>query len=211
MIYERRMTGLRIVVGALALGWEVALAGGGPLGIDHEVPFDQNGIWARKYQTGLEAGVVAVEVAGALWLGNDDKLGHTFWQTIDASVISGVAATVLKKTVGRPRPNQGNDPNRWFKGGCCESFPSGEVTLQASFVTPFIVNYAHDHPWIWAMEILPAYDAAARLKSHAHWQTDVIAGWVLGTGVGYWSARRQIPLSVELLPHGLSVGFYKRF
>src|SRR5581483_7470893 len=155
---------LRIVVGALALGWEVALAGGGPLGIDHEVPFDQNGIWARKYQTGLEAGVVAVEVAGALWLGNDDKLGHTFWQTIDASVISGVAATVLKKTVGRPRPNQGNDPNRWFKGGCCESFPSGEVTLQASFVTPFIVNYAHDHPWIWAMEILPAYDAAARLK-----------------------------------------------
>jgi hypothetical protein len=198
-------------MGVLALGWGIAAAGGGPLGIDHEVGFDQNGIWARKYQTGLEGGVWVVEVVGALWLGNDDKLGHTFWQTIDATVISGVASTVLKRVTGRARPNQGNDPNRWFKGGCCQSFPSGEVTLQASFVTPFIVDYAHEHPWIWALEILPAYDAAARLKSHAHWQTDVIAGWVLGTGVGYWAAQRKIPLSVQILPGGVSVGLYKRF
>ncbi len=211
MIYGQWQAGLRIGIGALALGWGVATAGGGPLGIDHEVGFDQSGIWARKYQTALENGVIAVELAGALWFGNDDKLGHTFWQTIDASVISGVAATILKKTTGRARPSQGNDPNAWFKGSCCESFPSAEVTLQASFVTPFIVDYAHDHPWIWALEILPVYDAAARLKSHAHWQTDVIAGWVLGSGVGYWSAQRQIPLSVKLLPGGLSVGISKRF
>jgi membrane-associated phospholipid phosphatase len=206
MIYGQRKIGLRMGIGALALGWGVATAG-----IDHEVAFDQSGIWARKYQTGLESGVVAVEVVGALWFGNDDKLGHTFWQTIDSSVISGVAALILKKATGRARPSQGNDPNAWFKGSCCESFPSGEVTLQASFVTPFIVDYAHEHPWIWALEILPVYDAAARLKSHAHWQTDVIAGWVLGSGVGYWSAQRQIPLSVKLLPGGLSVGLYKRF
>jgi hypothetical protein len=205
------MKWVKIVPVLLALGWEVAAAGGGPLGIDHEVGFDQSGIWARKYQTGLEFGVIAVEVGGALWLGNDDKLGHTFWQTIDASVIAGAAATVLKKTTGRARPDQGNDPNRWFRGSCCESFPSGEVTLQASFVTPFIVDYAGEHPWVWALELLPIYDATARLKSHAHWQTDVIAGWALGTGVGYWSAKRQIPLSVQILPGGFSVGLSKRF
>jgi undecaprenyl-diphosphatase len=205
------MTWRQIVVAALSLGWGLAAAGGGPLGIDHEVGFDQSGIWARHYQTDLELGVIAVELGGALWLGNGDKLGHTFWQTLDASVISGAAALVLKKTTGRARPYQGNDPNSWFKGSCCESFPSGEVTLQASFVTPFIVQYSREHPWIWAMEVLPVYDAIARLKSHAHWQTDVIAGWALGTGVGYWSARRQIPLSVEILPGGLSVGLYKRF
>ena len=194
-----------------ALAWSVAVAGGGPLGIDHEVGFDQSGIWARKYQTGLEVGVVAIEIGGALWLGNDDELGHTFWQTIDASVISAVAATALKKTIGRARPDQGNNPNRWFRGSCCESFPSGEVTLQASFVTPFIVDYGREHPWVWALEALPVYDGTARLKSHAHWQTDIIAGWLLGTGVGYWSAKREIPLSVEVLPHGISVGWSKRF
>jgi hypothetical protein len=62
-----------------------AYAGGGLFGIDHELPLDQNGIWARNYQTGIEYGAIAVEVAGSLWFGNDNELGHTFWQTIDAS------------------------------------------------------------------------------------------------------------------------------
>lgn len=180
-------------------------------GFDHELALDQSGIWARNYQTGLEYGVVALEVAGSLWLGNDDALGHTFWQTIDASVISGVGAAVVKRATGRPRPYQGDDPNQWLKGSRYQSFPSGEVTLQASFVTPFIANYARQNPWVWALEILPVYDAVARLKSQAHWQTDVIAGWALGTGVGYWSTTRATPISVQILPGGLSVGFSKRF
>ena len=205
------MRSLRFSVLLLALASGAACAGGGPLGIDHEIGFDQSGIWARKYQTALEFGVIATEIGGALWLGSDDELGHVFWQTIDSSVITGVAATVLKKTTGRARPSQGNDPNRWFRGGCCESFPSGEVSLQASFVTPFIVHYAGEHPWIWALELLPLYDGTARLKSHAHWQTDVIAGWLLGSGVGYWSAKRNMPLSVEILPRGVTIGFSKRF
>src|SRR5476651_1238066 len=66
-------------------------ANSGPLGIDHELALDQNGIWARRYQTGLEYGVIAVEVGGALWFGNDNELGHTFWQSADASIISGIA------------------------------------------------------------------------------------------------------------------------
>jgi hypothetical protein len=180
-------------------------------GFDHELRLDENGIWARKYQTGLQDGVIALEVAGSLWLGNDDEFGHTFWQTIDASVISGAGAQVLKYAFSRARPTQGDDPNQWFKGRGHESFPSGEVTLQASFVTPFIANYGRQDPWVWALEILPVYDAVARLKSQAHWQTDVIAGWALGTGVGYWTTTRAIPLSVQILPGGLSVGFSKRF
>jgi membrane-associated phospholipid phosphatase len=180
-------------------------------GFDHEWSLDENGIWARKYQTALQDGVIALEVAGSLWYGNDDELGHTYWQTVDSSVISGVAAQLLKYSFSRARPYQGDNPNAWFKGSGYQSFPSGEVTLQASFVTPFIVNYGRQDPWVWALELLPAYDAIARLKSQAHWQTDVIAGWALGTGVGYWSTTRAVPLSVQILPGGLSVGFSKRF
>jgi hypothetical protein len=180
-------------------------------GLDHELPLDQNGIWARNYQTGLEYGVVAIEVAGSLWFGNDNELGHTFWQTVDASAVSGIGATVLKYAFSRARPDQGDNPNAWFKGGGYQSFPSGEVTLQASFVTPFITNYARQDPWIWCLELLPMYDAMARLKSQAHWQSDVIAGWALGTGVGYWSTTRGTPLSVQILPRGVSIGFSKRF
>jgi undecaprenyl-diphosphatase len=196
---------------ALLLPLSGPVLAGGPFGIDHEWSLDQHGVWARKYQTALEVGVVGVELAGAGWLGNEDPVGHVFWQTIDASVVSGVASLALKKATGRARPSQGRDPDRWFRGSCCESFPSGEVTLQASFVTPFIVDYGHDHPWVWALELLPIYDGIARMKSQAHWQSDVIAGWALGTLAGYWSTTRRIPLTVEILPRGVSVGLSKRF
>jgi hypothetical protein len=195
---------------AVALFAQCAHAGG-PFGIDHELTLDQSGIWARKYQTALETSVVAFEVAGSLWFGNDNELGHTLWQTVDSSVISGVGAQLLKYGFGRARPSQGNDPNAWFKGSHYQSFPSGEVTLQASFVTPFIANYARENPWIWSLEVLPLYDAIARMKSQAHWQSDVIAGWALGSAVGYWATTRDTPLSVQILPGGLSVGFSKRF
>jgi undecaprenyl-diphosphatase len=188
-----------------------AEANSGPLGIDSELPLDANGIWARRYQTGIENGVIAVEVAGALWLGNDDKLGRAFWQDIDSTALSGIAAQLLKYAVGRPRPSQGDDPNAFFKGSHYRSFPSGEVTLQAAFVTPLIVNYYKQDPWVWALETLPVYDAIARLKSRAHWQTDVIAGGLLGTGFGYWATTRSTPLSVQFLPRGVTVGFSKRF
>jgi PAP2 superfamily len=191
---------------ALLLIWNHAYAG-----IDRELSYDERGLYSQSVQSGLQYGVIAVEVAGALWFGNDDPLGHTFWQTVDSSTIAGISSTVLKRAFGRARPYQGDNPNRWFQGSCCQSFPSGEVTLQASFVTPFIVDYSKEHPWVWALEILPVWDAYARLRSQAHWQTDVIAGWALGTGVGYWSTTRATPLAVQILPGGLSVGFSKRF
>ena len=206
------MRRLALFLALLLVGAEdCAHADGGPLGIDHAWALDQSGIWARHYQTALQFSVIAVEVGGALWLGNDDRLGHTFWQTMDSSVVAGIASQALKLTFSRARPNQGNDPDKWFQGRCCESFPSGEVTLQASFVTPLIVNYRKDTPWIWALELLPLYDSIARLKSQAHWQTDVLAGWALGSAVGYWSASRKTPIFVQVLPRGVSIGLSKRF
>jgi hypothetical protein len=72
-------------------------------GFDHELQLDQNGIWARPHQTGLENGVIALEVAGSLWFGNDSELGHTLWQTIDSSAISEIGAAALKHAF-KPRP-----------------------------------------------------------------------------------------------------------
>jgi hypothetical protein len=197
---------------ALLLGAGAAYAGDGLLGIDHEWHYDNSGIWARTYQTDLEYALIATEGVGALWLGNDDPLGHEFWQSIDSTVVSGAAAQILKYAFSRARPYQGNRPDSWFQGRCCQSFPSGEVTLQASFVTPIILGEAaRGHPWIWALELLPLYDGIGRLKQQAHWQSDVIAGWALGTAVGYWSAHRDTPLSVEILPGGMGIGFHKQF
>lgn len=209
----RRCRALRawLALGPCLLVAMSARAGGGPLGIDREWGLDQSGIWARKYQLGLEYGVIGFDVGGALWFGNDDRFGHSLWQAADAELVSAVAANLLKIAFSRARPDQGNNPNAWFKGRCCESFPSGEVTLQASFVTPLIVDYHQDRPWIWALEVLPLYDGIARLKSQAHWQSDVLAGWALGSAIGYGMTRLNVPLTVRVLPRGLTVGLSRQF
>ncbi len=201
----------RLLGAALLAAQGAATAAGGPLGIDHTVTLDEHGIWSRRDQRLLEFGVVGVEIAGAVWFGDSDRLGHSFWQAIDASAISAVAAAGLKSVFSRARPSAGTGPYQWFKGAGNRSFPSGEVTLQAAFVTPLIANHAGREPWLWALEALPAYVGIARLKSQAHWQTDVLAGWALGTATGYWAVRRDAPLSVQLLPRGVSIGYSTRF
>lgn len=187
------------------------LAGGGPLGIDRRVSQDDSGIWQRKYQNDLMALMIGGEIAGALWEGGETRLGRTFWQSIDASVLGGASAEVLKVTFSRERPSVTDNPNHFFSGGGNRSFPSSEVTAASAIVTPFVAEYRHDHPSVYALEILPVYDMVARVKVWGHWQTDVLAGFALGTGFGLYAHSREQPLILTALPDGFMVGLHKKF
>ena len=180
-------------------------------GIDHVVNFDQSGIWNRNIQKGLEYTLIGGEIAGALWLGAEDRLGKTFWQAIDSSALGGVSSEAMKHIFTRSRPDQSNDPHLWFQGSNHYSFPSGEVTTVAAIVTPFVLEYGHDYPAVYALELLPAYQAIARVKVHAHWQTDVLAGFALGTGMGWLAHTRDSPVILGVLPHGFMIGLPKQF
>lgn len=193
-----------------SVGPMCARAGGGPLGLDYRLSYDNSGIWARSNQVALIDGMIGVVAAGALWEGGDDRLGKTFWQSVDAGVISGVASTALKYAFSRERPSQTSDPNEWFTGHG-QSFPSGEVTTTSSLVTPFVLEYGRDHPAVYALELLPIYDAVARMKTWGHWQSDVLAGYVLGTASGYFLHRSGSPLIFSIMPHGIQVGISKQF
>jgi undecaprenyl-diphosphatase len=190
-----------------------AFAGGGPLGIDHEWSYDNSGIWARPKQLTLEYGMIAFEVGGAVWEGGETRFGRTLWQSVDSSVASGIVALALKYATSRVRPiDSGGDPNLWFKGHGNQSFPSGEVALVSSGITPIVLEYRRDDPWVYALELLPLYDGIARMKVQAHWQSDVIAGFALGTGVGWlMHGREGTPYVLSVLPHGFYIGLKKSF
>ena len=188
-----------------------ALAGGGPFGIDHRVPEDDSGIWQRDYQRALVEVMIVGEVAGAVWEGGETRLGKTFWQSIDASVIGGVAAGAMKITFSRERPSESDNPNKFFQGNGHRSFPSGEVTAVSAIVTPFVLEYRHDSPSIYVLELLPAYDMVARVKVRGHWQSDVLAGFALGTAAGVYTHSRTQLLILTALPQGFMVGLRKRF
>ncbi len=188
-----------------------ARAAGGPFGIDHLVHSDNRGIWARHDQKVLIGATILTVVGGSLALGDQDKLGDTFWRSLDSIAVASAIAQGGKWIFQRERPSETSDPNKWFQGTRYQSFPSGEVTAIAGAVTPFVAVYGHDHPAMYALELLPLYDAIARVKTHGHWQSDVLVGWALGTGVGIWAARRQSPLILSWLPHGFAIGFVHRF
>src|SRR5579863_10400115 len=187
------------------------LAGGGPFGIDNEWSYDNAGIWKCNYQEFLEYGLIVGEVGGALWEGGETRFGRTLWQSIDASAASGLVALGMKYAFSRVRPDaSNNDPNLWFKGGGNQSFPSGEVTEVSSIVTPLVLEYGHDDPWVYALEALPVYDGIARMKVQAHWQSDVLAGFALGTGTA-WLIHRSpnSPFILRVMPHGIYAGLGK--
>jgi len=180
-------------------------------GIDHVVSFNQSGIWNRNIQKGLEYTLIGGEIAGALWLGGEDRLGKTFWQAIDSSAVAGITSEAMKHIFTRARPDQGGDPHNWFQGAGHYSFPSGEVTAVTAIVTPFMFEYGHDHPVVYALALLPTYDAIARVKSQAHWQTDVVASVALGTLTGFLAHARDSPFILSALPRGFMIGVHKQF
>ncbi len=205
------MSGFRCAALALAL-WVCAAsadAAGGPLGIDHRLNRDEHGVWSRANQLRLERSLIAGELALALWEGGETRLGRTAWQSIDSSLLAALAAEAGKRTFGRERPYQSDDPNRFFHGG--QSFPSGEVALASSVVTPFVLEYGRDSPAVYLLELVPAYDAVARMKSQAHWQTDVLAAFALGTATGWYAHSRDLPFTLSVLPHGFMVGIRRQF
>ena len=200
---------LPLLLEFLSVGF--ARAGGGPLGIDHMLSYDDSGIWKRSTQQALIYTLIGGEIAGGVWLGGEDRLGKTFWQAIDSSALGAVSSEAMKHIVTRSRPDQSSDPNLWFQGKGHYSFPSGEVTAVTAITTPFVFEYAHDYPAVYALLLLPAYDSIARMKVQAHWPTDVLAGVALGAGTGYFAHTRDSPIILGVVPGGFMVELRKQW
>lgn len=208
---RRQRKGWWSAAAGLALSIATAAHAGGLLGIDHRLNYDDSGIWKRRNQVILQDVAPLVVLAGALWEGDDTRFGHTSWQAIDSMLIGTVTQAGMKIAFSRSRPTQTDNPNRWFQGKGNKSFPSGEVMAITTAVTPYIIEYGHDYPAVYALELLPLYDAVARVKVRAHWQSDVLASFLIGTAIGAYTHSRDSSLTVGVLPHGVTIGWKKSF
>jgi len=179
----------------------VALAQGcGWSHIDHEIGFSDSGMWNPNVYRGIVGALTIAQVGGALWEGSESRFGKTMWQGIDGKYI-----------FTRARPDQGNNPCLWFQGSSHKSFPSGEASVAAALVTPYVIEYAGENPLAYALLALPLYVGIGRLKNQAHWQTDVIAGWAVGGLSGWYAHSRETPILIQILPHGFQVGLKASF
>jgi undecaprenyl-diphosphatase len=199
------LTGLILIApgcGAQNCGWSR---------VDHRVSFDASGAWNPNVYRSLVGALTVAEIGGAVWEGAETRLGKTMWQGIDSQIIAGVTANVSKFIFTRERPSTTDNPCLWFQGGSNYSFPSGEASVAAALVTPYVLEYGDENPATYALILLPIYVGAGRIKNQAHWQTDVLAGWGIGGLSGWYAHGRNVPIMVELLPHGFAVGYKGQF
>jgi undecaprenyl-diphosphatase len=130
---------------------------------------------------------------------------------MDSQLLAVGSTTAMKYAFMRERPRDTSNPNEWFAHGSDYSFQSTEAGLAAALVTPFVLEYGSEHPSAYGLLLLPLYVGVGRVKNQEHWQTDVLAGWAIGSLSGWFAHSRKTPLIVQVLPHGLVVGLKTQF
>jgi hypothetical protein len=201
------------VLGLVTLVGGQARAGGGPLGIDSAVPYNDSRLYDEDLQRAAYRALVIVPWVGALVEGTGTRLGRTWWRSAESSAASLVAVTGVKALAQRRRPDQADppDPDLWRQGSGYQSFPSGHVTLATAAVAPFIMEYGHDTPAVWALAAIPVWMGFARVNVSAHWQTDVLGGWALGVATAWLASRPESPLVLRVFGDGGFVGLRYRW
>lgn len=101
-----------------------------------------------------------------------------------ASILaSGILTPVLKRVIGRTRPNQDEGSTAFHPFSGDQAFPSGHATQ--AFAVASVISAHSDEVWV----SICAYTVAglvgfSRIYHDAHWSSDVAAGAVIGTVVG---------------------------
>lgn len=123
------------------------------------------------------AGVLGGGLALGIVLQNERLVSQTI-TVAEALAFTTLLVTPTKAITGRLRPNQNEGPWAWFDRG--QSFPSGH-TSTAFVLAAGLSAFADDSLWV----AIPAYALAtgvnvARVRSNAHFLSDVIVGGVVG-------------------------------
>jgi undecaprenyl-diphosphatase len=179
--------------------------------IDHKIGHDESGPWNPSIYRGIVRGLTVLQVGGALWEGAESRFGRTMWQGIDSQLIGYGSAVAMKHIFTRERPRDTDDPCSFFAHGSNYSFPSEEAALSAALVTPYVLEYGGEHPATYGLLLLPLYVGVGRLKAQAHWQSDVLVGWAVGGLAGWYAHSRDVPILIQILPHGAMVGLKRSF
>ena len=178
---------------------------------------------ANQLGTALSLGVLGIS-AGIGLIGGGDRPLALARDGLEASIIaSGIIVPTLKFAFGRSRPDQetdgGNDDFTPFSGNY--SFPSGHTT-QAFAIASVVANTYREHWWAGALAFGVAGTVGyARINDNQHYLSDVIAGAMIGSFVG-WSvvnlnrARRlgaDVTASIvtSFQPEGQSLGVRLHF
>jgi hypothetical protein len=139
-----------------------------------------------RNKTYSEAGVAAlIGGTGAMWLlsypAHREHWRETGFLAGEAAINTLVAAEVLKYSLGRERPYQGDGSGPFFSGGA--SFPSEHVAVAWAVAGVFAHEYPGLIPKILAYG-LASFVSYSRIRAQQHFPSDVFAGSMMGQMIG---------------------------
>ena len=120
----------------------------------------------------LGSGAGSLAVIGAQWAFDNDT--SNAYSHLRGFVWGGVSIYAFKTVFNRKRPGESRN---------YQSFPSGHTAI--SFMTASQINQAYGWKWGAPAYFVASFIGATRLSDDAHWASDVVAGALLGTLIGY--------------------------
>lgn len=125
------------------------------------------------------------------------------WSMLEAGGLSAVSALALKFALGRERPNDTSNVDRWFTSG--SSFPSFHTTVAFAVGTVLAESGSDEYRWLrrglgYGVAGATAY---LRLRENQHWLSDTVAGAAIGAATARFVLQRQQhrnDFAVDLLP-----------
>lgn len=167
---------------------------------------------------GLNVGVIAIGLARESY-GGDSQWKEAGLVGLEAEAFAVAATALLKEITGRARPeaNQGATHFRPFTG-LSSSFASSSAAASFAVATVFAERF--ESPAVaWMAYGLATAVAASRIYTNKHFASDVVAGSLIGWGLGHFINRRHSgdPTDWQIRPmameHGMGAGLMvgKRF
>ena len=111
--------------------------------------------------------------------GSDPRRSNTAVTSLESAGVAFALATGMKYAVGRARPEAGLGAKSFKPGSSQDSFPSRHAILAWAVATPMALEY--DSYWGYGAA---AVASLARVSKREHWMSDVVAGSLLGYGIG---------------------------
>jgi membrane-associated phospholipid phosphatase len=110
-------------------------------------------------------------------------------------IANGLVTSKLKRAFGRDRPYLGGDAHAFDAFGGREqdqrAFPSGHTTEAFAVAGVIATHYADSPAVVWTAYGLAALNGVSRMKKDQHWASDVLAGAMIGGGIGRMVARHN--------------------
>jgi membrane-associated phospholipid phosphatase len=158
---------------------------------------------------------VTLGLLGAGLLSGQDEIARVGGRLGTSLALAGAASSVAKLAMGRPRPSESLDADRYVPFSGQDAMPSGHTTVAFALATAL----ADDIGRTWAsvgLYTLATGVGWSRVNDNRHWLSDVAAGAVLGITSaklvnGRWRLFNLRPPSILLGPQTAAVAWRVTF